>query len=97
MLYIWFAARFCRGQAVLPISVRQFISIISIIISTIIISSSISSSSSSSSSRRRRIISHLFPISVRPIFKLRIYNLGIWVKQILKQRSWAFLVHRLIA
>ena len=33
---------------------------------------------------------------VRPIFKLRIYTFGIWVKQIIKQRRWVFLVHRLI-
>ena len=31
------------------------------------------------------------------IFKLRNSNFGIWVKQILKQRSWAFLVHCLIS
>ena len=34
---------------------------------------------------------------VRPIFKLRIYNFGVWVKQFLKQKRWAFLAHRLIS
>ena len=36
-------------------------------------------------------------VSIRPISKLRIYNSGIRVKLILKQRRWAFLVHRLIS
>ena len=34
---------------------------------------------------------------VRPIFELRISDFGIWVKQILKRRRWAFLAHRLIS
>ena len=34
---------------------------------------------------------------LRPIFKLRIYNSGIWVKRILKRRRWAFLARRLIS
>ena len=37
------------------------------------------------------------PNVLRPTFKLRIYNFGIWVKHILKQRRWAFLVHCLIS
>ena len=29
-------------------------------------------------------------------FKLRISKFGVWVKQIIKRRRWAFLAHRLI-
>ena len=34
---------------------------------------------------------------LRPIFRLRIYNVGIRAKQILKRRRWIFLVHRRIS
>ena len=40
---------------------------------------------------RRPLGQHL-----RPIFVLRIFKFGVWVKQILKRRRWTFLVHRLI-
>ena len=35
--------------------------------------------------------------NIRPMFKLRIYNSGIGIKLILKQRRWAFLADRLIS
>ena len=37
------------------------------------------------------------PPRLRPIFKLRISEFGVWVKQILKRRRWAFLARRLIS
>ena len=48
-------------------------------------------------SRRIQEKRHIDPRNVGPIFKLRIYNFGAWVKQILTQRRWAFLAHRLIS
>ena len=40
---------------------------------------------------------YIYIYNIRPIFKLRISKFGVWVKQILKRRRWAFLVHRLIS
>ena len=42
------------------------------------------------------IISCYYMDQIRPSFKLRISKFGVWAKQILKRRRWAFLARRLI-
>ena len=39
----------------------------------------------------------LFIRVLRSIFKLRIFEFGVWVKRILKRRRWTFLARRLIS
>ena len=46
--------------------------------------------------KQRRLCCSASLRSIRSIFKLRISKFGVWVKQILKQRRWAFLAHRLL-
>ena len=48
----------------------------------------------------RRSVSSQTPASessTRPLFVLRIFKFGVWVKRILKRRRWIFLVYRLIS
>ena len=47
--------------------------------------------------KKARCLRIVSPQIIRPIFKLRISKIGVWVKQILKRRRWIFLAHRLIS